>query len=306
MHLKKFSTDKWKWVDIVDPSQDELFEIGEEYSLPQNLIEDCMEPEHLPKFQRSGALSFVILRAVDENAHKEADSVQELTRKIALFYREGLLLTIHRTQQPYIDAGFQILETEEKDPEEGEKTQAQALFLVIENILGTYDRAIELLFEQIEKYESEVFHANRKVNLHKGYLIKRKAAVLKQMLRLFLMPLSNLPSDFQSLRERTEKLLFLLEDVQENMAALVSIHISLVSQKTNEASHRTNETVRVLTILSVFFIPLNFISGFFGMNFESMPWIHDPHGTAYSGLLMLGVILCIYLFFRLKGWMKGF
>jgi magnesium transporter len=71
------------------------------------------------------------------------------------------------------------------------------------------------------------------------------------------------------------------------------------------ASHRTNEVVRVLTVFSVFFLPLTFIVGVYGMNFRYMPELTQRWGypavLAFMGL----VTLMIYLWFHRRGWLRG-
>jgi magnesium transporter len=78
---------------------------------------------------------------------------------------------------------------------------------------------------------------------------------------------------------------------------LLSIQLSL-------ASHRTNEVVRVLTVFSVFFLPLTFIVGVYGMNFQHMPELREHWG--YPAVLagMALVTLAIYFWFRRRGWLR--
>lgn len=77
----------------------------------------------------------------------------------------------------------------------------------------------------------------------------------------------------------------------------------MTSQRTNEASQRTNDVVRVLTVFSVFFMPLTFIVGIYGMNFDVMPELTWSWG--YYGVLGLrvAVSIVIYIWFKRKGWL---
>ena len=84
--------------------------------------------------------------------------------------------------------------------------------------------------------------------------------------------------------------------VVDNVTNLLNIYISLSSQ-------RTGEVMRVLTVFSVFFMPLTFIVGIYGMNFDVMPELRWPLGYLYVILFMVGVTVSIYLWFRRKGWM---
>ena len=74
----------FRWVDLVLPTPEELQHISNEYDLHATTIQDCLEPEHLPKFEKLEENTFIICRAYDEACGPDADSVQELTRKIAI------------------------------------------------------------------------------------------------------------------------------------------------------------------------------------------------------------------------------
>jgi len=91
---------------------------------------------------------------------------------------------------------------------------------------------------------------------------------------------------------------FYADELLEDVNNLLSMQLAL-------ASHRTNEVVRVLTVFSVFFLPLTFIVGVYGMNFHFMPELRSPWG--YPAVLVgMGLVtLAIYLWFRSRGWLRG-
>ncbi len=80
------------------------------------------------------------------------------------------------------------------------------------------------------------------------------------------------------------------------------ISIGLVDVYLSSVSHRTNETIRVLTILSSIFIPLTFIVGVYGMNFEHMPELHWRYGYYLTWVVMLVVVATLLVYFRRNGW----
>ena len=68
-------------------------------------MQDCLDPEHLPKFEQFETYAFAIIRVYDERADDLCATMQELTRKLAIFYAPAFLLTIHRSDQPWLAAG---------------------------------------------------------------------------------------------------------------------------------------------------------------------------------------------------------
>ena len=87
------------------------------------------------------------------------------------------------------------------------------------------------------------------------------------------------------------------DELMESVNSLLNLHLSM-------ASHRTNEVVRVLTIFSVFLLPLSLIASVYGMNFEHMPELKWTYGYPMVIGIMLAVTLGIFLWFRRKGWLK--
>jgi magnesium transporter len=78
--------------------------------------------------------------------------------------------------------------------------------------------------------------------------------------------------------------------MEQGAETAVQIHFSVLG-------HRTNEIMRVLTALTAIFLPLNFITGFFGMNFEFLPFIHSPHAMWLTFGLMGAISLAVVLIF---------
>jgi magnesium transporter len=74
------------WLDITSPEAGELQAVATQYNLPEALVRDCLEPNHLPKFEATNGLNFVILRVYAPPQTSEADTIQELTTKIEVAY----------------------------------------------------------------------------------------------------------------------------------------------------------------------------------------------------------------------------
>jgi magnesium transporter len=85
----------------------------------------------------------------------------------------------------------------------------------------------------------------------------------------------------------------------------LEIALGLMEVYHSSLAHRTNEIIKVLTILSSIFIPLTFIVGVYGMNFEHMPEIGWRYGYAFSWGIMLAVVVGLLVYFRRNGWIGG-
>jgi len=295
-----------KWVDIVHPSNADLVNLATMLSVPERILVNALNPDHLPKFESFNTTSVIYLRVIDPQKKPHAVNIQELTTKITIIMHGDLVLTIHR-----LDPDF-IVNLRAECNGENNYTQKELIKSIVTSSLMTYDEPLTSLEHKAEDFEDRIFKsAKSRQIIREGYYIKRKASAFRKCLKFSLDILNTLQNhpefvwkDFQGLKENTERFLFYTEDVLENVTGLLNLHISISSQKTNEASYKTNEVMRVLTVFSIFFLPLNFLAGIYGMNFEHMPELKHPHGYT-TVLLMMGLIsLGIFIWVHKKGWLK--
>lgn len=303
---------QYRWLDVVNPSREELEQLASTYGLHPTSVQDCLDPEHLPKYEKIGPLHFIIMRHYDHLSPYSADTVQELTRKIAIFYTDNFLITVHRVDMPFMERLREKWKDLEGESANG-RTGQMILTDLLHNIFLTYEKPIDQGLNKLEAIEMSIFGApgTNPFEIREGYFLKRKASVFKRMLRLSMDVLSKLSHlqdgqapIVQDLREMLDSLYFYSDELVESTNSLVNLHVSLSSQKTNEASHRTNEVMRVLTVFSVFVLPLNFIASIYGMNFENMPELKHPLGYPIVLGVMAALTFAIYMWFRKKGWLK--
>jgi magnesium transporter len=297
------------WVDVVDPTPNELADVARRYSLHPTSVEDSLDPKHLPKYERIGSTTFIIVRAIDTAAAGHCSTLHEMTRKVAIFYGPDFLITIHRTEQPFLTEI--IKEYRSTAPPDGivERRKGflpRLLIEIVNGAIGTYQKPLEDAESAIDMFEATVFGEHEFAGLlRRIYLVKRRVTLMRRMLSHTLDAVKKLvPGSeptaplYQDLRENAESMHFYADELLEDVNNLLSIQLAL-------ASHRTNEVVRVLTVFSVFFLPLTFVVGVYGMNFAHMPELRERWG--YPAVLagMGFVTLVIYLWFRRRGWLRG-
>ena len=293
------------WIDIVGPSPDELRDIAVRYSLPRAAVLDCLEPEHFPKFESFKDCNFAILRCFDQASLEDADSVHELTRKIAIFERENFVLTIHRSELAFLD---EVKVNWQKKVDMGERLLVNQIVLnILDSVVGTFGKPIEVNRGLLESFESKVFRHDGDT-FEEGYFLKRRASAFKRILRMTIDVLPKLgglyPEDvssIQDVRENSERLYAYVEEFYDNVTSLVGLQLALSNHRLTVASFKTNEVMRILTIFSVFFMPLNLVTGIYGMNFENMPELKWSHGYPLALALMAVITLSITFYFKKKG-----
>ncbi len=289
-----------KWIDVINPTPEDYKSLEIDYKLHPVLLEDCMQPSHLPKVEKIDDWFFLITRIYDVDCTNDAETVQEMTNKVAIFFNEEYFITIHRSEEPFLNT----LLNKWKDPSKIRDPSIDHLFnMVISGIIYTYKNPLDEAMLSIDSFELAIFSNSKDSSiLRKLYNLKRRGSVFKRMLTLtkeVIMRYHKSSHDtpfIRDLEENIDGLFFKADELNENVNNLLNLHLSL-------SSHRTNEVMGVLTIFSVFFLPLTFIVGLYGMNFETMPEIKYEHGYMFAWILMIITTLGTYIGFKKKGWL---
>lgn len=286
----------FEWIDVVNPDAAELEQIGEQFNIHPSAIQDCLQPEHLPKYEQLENFHFIICRAYDEHCDKQADSIKALTSKLAIFYNKKVLITIHRKEL--------ILFNEVVQKYQNHPNPIDVVCQLVKSCLATFETPVTKLDDEIAFYESRIFLKKRIPDLLKSlYRIKRQAYVIRKVANLTkeiiekTTETNSKGSPFsQDLKDYYIKTDTQIEEVYDSIVSLMNIYISVSSQ-------RTNEVMRTLTVFTAFFLPLTFIVGVYGMNFAFMPELQYPWG--YPGVLglMLGITIVVWSWFKRKGWL---
>lgn len=286
-------TTKFSWIDIVDPTEEELTNVSQQYNLHQYTLRDCLEPDHLPKHEDMGDTQFMITRILNETQTVKLNTVQEISSKIAVFYNAGFIITIHRLPQPVLEH----IKVKYLASGRCENT-SELVTKIIWFVLHSYDKPAIQLSNEVDTYEANVFlKAITPVMMEDLYFTKRKAAICHKLLMLTGEVINSVRTTkndrvaVQDVKDLHVKLSTLYYQVQEDVTNLLNIYLSLSARK-------TNDVMKVLTIFSVFFMPLTFVVGIYGMNFEFMPELQQKWG--YPAVLVVMVIISLVIFW----WMK--
>lgn len=191
------------------------------------------------------------------------------------------------------------------------KDEGFLLYMLLDAILENYfvimdqleDRIEQVLWQSREAYNRSVLDS-----------IEKKSEVLNTVKRS-IVPLKDVLHNLKS-RNEDKSLLFiepfnalyfarlhykvleLLDQIDYNLLKLDSA----INYFFSAQNHRMNEIMKLLTIVSVIFIPLTFIVGVYGMNFDNMPELHAPYGYYLTWAIMLLLVLGMVLYFRKRRW----
>jgi magnesium transporter len=289
MIIKEKAFDSFTWIDIEDANKKELEVIAGKYNLNYFLIKDALDIGHLPKYEQLHQHDFFIFRAYTSNVKLNIDEIGEMSNKIAFFIFDDKLITIHRAHFPFLNL------EEEKD------IKISEFFLkIVGFMIDSFKTPTLEISDKITEIEKTIFLKDyRAVLIEELYYIKTQSRILKKIISITEATILKSQDKYkisyiyQDIQDTLLNLLTVNEESVDNSTHLMNTYLSLSDQK-------NNEVVRLLTIFSVFFLPLNFIAGVYGMNFLFMPELSWKLGYAFALSLMAIVVIVIYLWFRRK------
>ena len=184
------------------------------------------------------------------------------------------------------------------------------LYALLDTLVDGYFPVAEALGEQLAELESAVIEQPRPEVMTRLHLLRRDLQLLRRNLwsqREAFAALLREPSPLLSEQTRLHlrdpydhavQVLEVIETYRETAISLMDLYLSSLS-------HRLNEVIKLLTVMSSVFIPLTFIVGIYGMNFDAMPELRWRWGYPLVWALMLAVTGALLLFFRRRGWLGG-
>lgn len=284
----KKSFGKFEWLDLEKPKPKDLIELTQPFHIDFNLLEDALEHGHLPKLEKHGDFTFIILRAYSVEPHQNHATVAKLSNKIAFLINETQLITIHQKPFEFLDK-FKA--------EEFEESESLMLSIILE-MIRTFEVPMQWLSDKMDENEKEIFlNKNGKISIEHLYYQKAKARICRKLLQLSQNVLNQLVvreqyiSTLQDIKESTVSYLLHYDEVIEDAHSILNTHLSLSAQK-------SNEVMKLLTIFSAFFLPLTFIVGVYGMNFEYLPELSWKYGYFLTWGIMIAISVIIFAWFK--------
>lgn len=286
-----------RWIDIQSPTAQDLEQFALSHQIHQQNLKDCLEADHLPKFEDTESLKFLITRVVVGTTRVE-HTVQEISSKVAMFFDDNILITVHRLPHDFIED----LISRYIEPQKIQHPKDIAVKLV-KGSLRSFERFQLTLNEQIDHIEDTIFIKSRKANmLQELYFLKRQSNIGRKLLLLTREVLTGIQghhrrsADLQDAFDLHNKVELYFDQLTDDVNNLLTVYLSVSSQK-------TNEVMKVLTVFSAFFLPLTFLVGVYGMNFKFMPELDHQWGYPAIWAVMAITVIFIYVWFRRKQWL---
>ncbi|HNQ69160.1 MAG TPA: magnesium/cobalt transporter CorA [Bacteroidales bacterium] len=290
------------WFNLNGVHDSELIgKIGEKFNIHKLVLEDILNTHQRPKVDFYDEHIFAVLKMlVYDNATKSINSEQ-----VSIIVGNNYLFSFQEKEGDI----FELLRKRIQTASGKIRTMGTdyLLYAILDIIVDNYFILLEHLGDEVEKYETELIENANKDILNRIYYLKRENLLLRNS----VWPVRELVSQFEKTDSQLikKKNIIYFRDLYDHTIQVIdNVEIyrdllsGLIELYYNNTGNKTNEVMKVLTIISTIFIPLTFIAGIYGMNFKYMPEL-EWH-WAYFGVWGLMVILFLLMicYFKRKKW----
>ena len=292
--------DQRLWLNLSNASLDEQQQLLARFNIHPEIAEDFLRERHPPKLETSNGFTLMILRAYAGKDFAEYPGHAQLS----LLFSQQVLL--YKCQLPEQEYAYALPSFDLKQPampiKDWVKHYIHAVsasylekLINFEDELSEFEDAMlnhgdDQKMAQIMRYRS-VF---RKLDRNLAYQ-KEMFADLLELEREHLLKNLFQQVELRDFYEKFERLHSMTQMYYDQLGDLVSGYMST-------SSHQINERMKLLTMVSTVFIPLTFIVGMYGMNFEHMPELHLANGYFWTLAIMAVLALAMMLGFKIKRW----
>jgi magnesium transporter len=261
------------WVGLVEPDADELAEVQARFGLHDLAVEDAQSFHLRPKVEQfdEGNIFFAVVRTA--RYVEERDEVE--FGEVSVFLSQRFLITVRHGPASDLHGARRRLE---RRPELLVEGPPAALWAILDKIVDDYAPVVEGLERDVEEVEATVFGGSAAAT-ERIYKLRREVTDFYRTVHPLIGPLEALERG--AYLPLSERLLPFFRDVNDHLrlvneevsgqrdllAVVLQANMAVISLEQNEISVRQNETMKQLTVMATIFLPLSFITGFFGMNF---------------------------------------
>lgn len=290
-----------KWINVDGIHKVELIEaIGKHYKIHPLTLEDIVNTNQRSKFEDYDTYVVSIMKMIyyDDEIRSE---------QLTVILMDGMVISFQEIHGG--DAFDMIRNRIRQGKGRIRKMGADYLaYALLDAVVDCYFTILEKFGDRIELLEEELMEEPTKETLKQLHFMKREMIFLRKAVWPMRELINNLersetelikPSTdiyLRDLHDHSVRVIDTVETFRDLLSGMMDIYLSSVS-------NRMNEVMKVLTIITTIFVPVTFIVGVYGMNFDFMPELHSKWGYPLTWMVILVTIGSLLIYFRRKKWM---
>lgn len=292
-----FKNNLCEWIDVEAPTSEDLKFLHLHYKINELMLEDTTDPTHLPKYEEAPETRFFLMREHTQERNT-LNSISDVSTKLGVFILDGFIITVHRMKNQSITDCKKEIASQKEDI----TPDRIALELALK-VMKSYDDEAKRLLEKLDLVESEIFlrNMNHTNQIKRLYRLKRKSGLNSRILNVSsdwvdkFKTLNLTDSELVDLKDKHKDVVADFDHLNQQINNLISMFLALSDQK-------ANQVMKILAIYSVYFLPITFIAGLYGMNFDVMPELRYKEGYYVTLSVMLIIVIITFIYFRKKRW----
>jgi magnesium transporter len=294
------------WVDFTSEPPETAQPILESFNFHHLAIADALEQTHAPKIDDWGDYLYIVLNYM--HLVKATEPWDTEIDELDIFLGRNYVITHHDNPLLSLDDTW---ETSQRDPRYSQDGADHLLYKIIDAIVMNYMPIIEKIDEEIDWVEDQVFDRPSSQTLARLFTLKRVLLAMRRILLPQREVLNKMARDDYQVIDRKDRIFF--RDIYDHLVRLHDVNESLrdlvggaMDTYLSVVNNRLNDVMKTLTLITTLFMPISFITGFFGMNFFEpvaglVGWTSRQTFTVMLGI-MLGLPLIMYTWMRRRTW----
>ena len=290
------------WLDLTDPAREDVIRLAELFSLHPLAIEDTLHDGQRPKLDDYGNHVFLVFYAAAGEEH----DAREPLREVKLFLAGDYVITVHHGPLPAL--------AQQRSQIEGRVIHSEqfVVYRILDALTDTFFAPLSAIDDEIDQLEDAIIREPQDEQLQRIFQLKRDLVAMRKvitpqrdLLARGIDTIAEIPGFtlderdyFRDVYDHVIRISDLVDSYRDLLAGAMDAYLSTVA-------NRQNEVMKHLTLVATIFLPLSFLTGFFGMNFAFM--VNHVQNTL-AGFLALAVGGCLasvaglWFYFKRKRW----
>jgi magnesium transporter len=290
-----------KWINVDGIHDVSLVEkIGKYFNIHPLTLEDVVNTNQRPKFEDYDNYVVAIMKMISYDTELQAE-------QLSVVLMQGMVISF---QEVYAGDAFDLIRNRIRMGK-GRIRKMGADYLayaLIDAVVDCYFNILEKIGDRIEALEEQLITDPTKETMQQLHYMKREMIFVRKAVWPMRELINNMersetelikPSTdiyLRDIHDHTIRVIDTVETYRDLLSGMMDIYLSSVSNK-------MNEVMKVLTIITTIFVPVTFIAGVYGMNFDNMPELHTSWAYGAVWILMIVIIASLIVYFRKKKWL---
>jgi magnesium transporter len=294
------------WVDFVSEPPENCLPILQGFKFHYLAIDDALQETHVPKLDDWGDYLYIVLNYM--KVHENGDAWETEVDELDIFLGKNYVVTHHDFPISALDETWEACDRDERNVQGGPD---HLLYKITDRLVAEYMPTVERIDSAIDQIEDQVFDRPSPHTLESLFALKRVLLAMRRIIIPQREVLNKLARDDYKVIDPRDRIFF--RDIYDHLVRLHDLNESLrdlvggaLDTYLSVINNRMNQIMKTLTIITVLFMPLTFLTGYFGMNFfeplgNLKAWTTNP--VFYLTLaIIFSMPFGMYIWFRRRTW----